>query len=291
MRLLAFQVLLLLALAPGLARAEIYRWTDARGQVHFTQNLGQVPPQHRAEAEARAKAPPKKDPIQRVQTYSVPAPAVSPRGGSAPDPSDGTVYRIQVARAGTGMLVQVRLNQSVTAPFLLDTGASDVLIPQSVADQLGLRVGPETRTKRYSTANGIVTHPVAMLRSVDLGGAVVENVPASISPDMQVGLLGLSFFNHFTYNIDAAAGVVTLRPNRLVEVGKIRGGRSEAQWRAEYRNLHARIAQLDAERARKPPNHHRELRRIAERREALEQQLALLETEADRARVPMTWRD
>jgi clan AA aspartic protease (TIGR02281 family) len=291
MRLLALQVFLLLALAPGFARAEIYRWTDAQGQMHFTQNLSQVPPQYRAEAEARAKAPQKKDSIQRVQTYAVPTPAAQPRGGSAPSAADGTVYRIRVARAGTGMLVQVRLNRSVTAPFLLDTGASDVLIPQAVADQLGLRVGPEARTKRYTTANGVVTHPIVMLRSVDLGGAVVENVPASVSPDMQVGLLGLSFFNHFTYNIDAAAGVVTLRPNRLVEVGKIRGGRSEAQWRAEYQNLHARIAQLDAERARKPTSHHRELRRIAERREELERQLALLEGEADRARVPMAWRD
>jgi len=291
MRLLTFQLLLLLALAPGLARAEIYRWTDAEGRMHFTQNLGQVPPQYRAEAEARAKAPAKKDRVQRVQTYAVPAPAAPQRVVSVPAADDGAVYRIPVARAGTGMLVQVRLNRSVTAPFLIDTGASDVLIPQSVADQLGLQVGPETRTKRYSTANGIVTQPVAMLRSVDLGGAVVENVPASISPDMRVGLLGLSFFNHFTYNIDAAEGVVTLRPNRLVEVGKIRGGRSEAQWRAEYRNLHARMVQLDAERARKPPNHHRELKRIAERREALERQLALLETEADRARVPMAWRD
>jgi clan AA aspartic protease (TIGR02281 family) len=291
MRLLTFQVLVLLAMLPSLAGAEIYRWTDAQGRMHFTQNLGQVPPQYRAEAEARAKAAPKNDPIQRVQTYSVPAPEAPPRGGSISDAAEGTVYRIQVARAGTGMLVQVRLNRSVTAPFLLDTGASDVLIPRSVADQLGLRVGPEARTKRYSTANGVVTHPVVMLRSVDLGGAVVENVPASVSPDMQVGLLGLSFFNHFTYNIDAAAGVVTLRPNRLVEVGKIRGGRSEAQWRAEYRNLRARIAQLDAERARKPSSHHRELGRIAERREELERQLALLENEADQARVPMAWRD
>ncbi len=92
---------------------------------------------------------------------------------------------------------------------------------------------------------------------------------------MRVGLLGLSFFNHFTYNVDAAAGVVTLQPNRLAEVGKIRGGRSEAQWRSEYRNLRARLAQLEAEGARKPSSHHRELKRIAARHEALERQLAL----------------
>ena len=64
---------------------------------------------------------------------------------------------------------------------------------------------------------------------------------------MEIGLLGLSFFNHFTYNVDAAAGVLTLVPNDLAESGAIRGGRSEAQWRAEYQDLRARIETVDQE--------------------------------------------
>ena len=188
------------------------------------------------------------------------------------------------------MLVNVRLNNAVTAPFLLDTGASDVLIPQSVADRLGLQIGPDTRTKRYSTANGMVEHSVVMLRSVSLGKASVENVPASVSPSMGVGLLGLSFFNHFTYNIDAAQGVVTLKPNHLAEIGGIRGGRSEAQWRSEYRNLRVRIANIGAEKARTPATHSRENRRLDARAADLERELKLLEGEADQARVPMVWR-
>ena len=39
---------------------------------------------------------------------------------------------------------------------------------------------------------------------LSLGSATVQNVPASVSPNMSVGLLGLSFFNHFTYNIDGS---------------------------------------------------------------------------------------
>ncbi len=152
-------------------------------------------------------------------------------------------------------------------------------------------MGPETRTKRYSTANGVVTHPVVMLRSVSLGGATVENVPASITPSMQVGLLGLSFFNHFTYNIDAAEGVVTLVPNELAESGRIRGGRSQAQWQAEYRNLGYRIAAVEREYAGKLESRGRERARLEAELEDLERQLAILETEADRARVPMVWRD
>ena len=282
-----WRALLIVALGSGLARAEIYQWTDSAGRVHFTQNLGQVPPRHRAAAEARANAP-RRDP---VQTYATPA-APDPGGGSAlgMQPDADETYRISVSRAGTGMLVQVLLNGSTRAPFLIDTGASDVLVPKSVADRLGLQVGPNTRTKRYSTANGVVTHPVVMLRSIALGGAVVENVPASISPNLQFGLLGLSFFNHFTYNIDAAQGVVTLKPNHLAEAGGIRGGRSEAQWRSEYRNLQMRITHIGAEKARTPSTHTRKLRRLEARAADLERERKLLEGEADQSRVPMAWR-
>ena len=290
MRQLCRLLTLAIVVAAGPAGAEIYRWTDADGRVHFTQDLSQVPSRQRAEAEARASKPSGRG---AVQTYSSPdAPSSAPasiqrRAGGGKQKA----YRIRVSRAGTSMIVQVRLNRSVTAAFLIDTGATDVLIPQAVADQLGLRVGPETRTKRYSTANGIVEHPVVMLRSVDLGGAVVENVPASISPSMNVGLLGLSYFNHFTYNVNAAKGVVTLVPNRLAESGAIRGGRSEAQWRSEFRALQSRIAYVEREYTEKPQSRSRERRRLEEQRADLERQADLLDAEADRARVPMKWRN
>jgi clan AA aspartic protease (TIGR02281 family) len=188
------------------------------------------------------------------------------------------------------MRVMARLNNAVMVPFLIDTGASDVSIPQWVADRLGLQIGPDTRTMNYRTANGVVESPVVMLRSVALGEARVENVPASVSPELPFGLLGLSFFNHFTYNIDAAEGIVTLTRNRLAESGKIRGGRSQAQWRAEYADLRWRIARVEWEYAQKAESKTRERRRLEEERANLEHQLELLEAEADQANVPMTWR-
>ena len=41
---------------------------------------------------------------------------------------------------------------------------------------------------------------------------------------LQIGLLGLSFFNRFTYQVDAANGVLTLTENDLAETGALRGG-------------------------------------------------------------------
>jgi clan AA aspartic protease (TIGR02281 family) len=273
------------------AAAEIYQWTDEKGRVHYVQDLSQVPARHRSQAELRALAP---QPAGRLQTYTnqspaAPAPDGAERRGAAGEPA--RTIRVPVARAGTGMIVKVLLDGTVTAPFLVDTGATDVLIPAKVAKQLGLEPGPETRNKSYQTANGVVTQASVMLRSVDLGGAVVENVPASISSSLGMGLLGLSFFNHFTYHIDAAAGVLTLIPNHLAETGGILGGRSEAQWRAEYQDLHARLDAVDREAARKSTSKAREIEHLEQQRAALLNDLALLDSEADRARVPMRWRD
>lgn len=277
-----------LLLGPGPAEAEIYSWTDERGRVHYTQDLSKVPARHRKAAwNGSTESTPSR--VQRFERAAPPA-AASANGGSAPAAAKTPVYRIRVARAGTSMVVNVRLNNSVTAPFILDTGASDVVIPRSVAEQLGLDLGPGVRTKRYATANGIIEQATVMLRSVQLGEAKVDDVPASISDSMRIGLLGLSFFNHFTYNVDAAEGIVTLRPNQMAASGMIRGGRSEAQWRSEFHQLNVRIEALEREYAGKTEAKARTRRRLESEIEGLQRHLATLEAEAASARVPMTWR-
>ena len=280
-----------LALLATPAAAEIYRWTDAEGRAHFTQDLSQVPAgQRSAAAEQGASSG-----AGRLQTF--PEPGTNPGGiaapgAAAPDSSPArTAYRVPVQRAGAGMLVVARVNGVHEVPFLIDTGATDVLIPRQIAERIGLEAGPDARTKRYATANGVVEHAVVMLDSVDLGGAIAREVPASIGPEMSFGLLGLSYFNRFTTHVDAAAGVVTLIPNGLSESGGIRGGRSEEQWRAEYLGLHARSERIEAEVGRTPKSHGREVERLEAERGELARQQDLLDSEANRARVPSTWRE
>lgn len=285
---LAVLGLVLLVATP--ASAEIYRWTDAQGAIHFSEDPSQIPPAYRPTARKGMASPSGAD---AVQTYSVPtaSPALRPpsallehRAG-APAP----FFRVPFQRAGTAMLVEVKLNDRLTVPIQVDTGASDVLIPRAVADALGIRIGPETRTLRYATANGYVDQAVVMLESVDLGGARVEGVPASVSPSLGIGLLGLSFFNHFTYQIDAANGVLTLQQNGLAESGLIRGGRSEAQWRAEFANIRTRIQTIGGARDGDPTSTWSE--RVDAQRAGLERQLDQLEDEADQAHVPQSWRE
>ena len=272
------------------APAEIYRWTDDQGRVHYTEDLGRVPARHRDAAKQSVGDVPGAD---RIQTFRSPPVAPVRRRGAvpaAPGLGGGRVHRIEVERAGTSLFVPVRLNGRTVAPFVLDTGASYVVIPRALADRAGIRVGRESRKLRFGTANGTVEHPVVSVDSVELGTARAEGVPAAISDTLPYGLLGLSFFHRFTYQIDAAAGVVTLIENDMAETGQIRGGRSEAQWRNEFRTARGRIAAVEAERRRTPSSHSRKFRRMDEERAALEHQLELLEGEADRARVPDAWR-
>ncbi|MCP5056805.1 MAG: DUF4124 domain-containing protein [bacterium] len=273
-------VLLALVVLASAATAEIYRWTDAQGQIHFTQDLSQVPVGQRpsARTEADAAAP------SRVQTYSKGAPAASHR--RARKPSGRGLVHIRYEQQQGAMMVMVRLNDRVTAPFVVDTGASDVTIPASVARSAGILVGPDTPTALYQTANGVVSHPIVNLDSVQVGDARVEGVRGSISDSMQIGLLGGTFFNNFTFQIDPGAQVISLRPN-----DRVRGGVSETQWRGRFAELNGKIETLEAYIA---DNHFfRESRReeLAQRLAALEDSLEELDVAADRAGVPQGWRD
>jgi clan AA aspartic protease (TIGR02281 family) len=278
---------LLACLAAAPVAAQIYRWTDEEGRLHATSDPSRVPARHRARAEADAAAPPGQDRLQRIEGPERPA----GRAARRPRPGRDAVYTIPVERAGTALRVVANVNGRANVPFLVDTGASDVVIPRAVADRLGLGITESTRTQLYQTANGIVEAPVVVLDSISLGGALAEGVPASVSDQMPVGLLGLSFFNHFSYHVDPAAGLVTLRPNQLAEEGWLRGGRSESEWRIAFSQLRQRIAGVEERMASLTPAHSRLLEELATERDRLEGQVVELEVEADRAGVPRPWRE
>jgi aspartyl protease family protein len=76
--------------------------------------------------------------------------------------------------------------------FLVDTGATDVALPGTVARQLGI-VGEATIQSH--TAGGTVSSELTRLRQVGLGDIVLMNVRASILETMEGDevLLGMSF--------------------------------------------------------------------------------------------------
>ena len=93
--------------------------------------------------------------------------------------------------------------------FLLDTGASDVVIPGPLAEQLKLTRGLPVA---YQTANGTITGYRTLLDSVGLGPLHLKQVPASINPYFQSDdiLLGMSVLKHLEFT--QRGDTLTLRP-------------------------------------------------------------------------------
>ncbi|MFP3874057.1 MAG: TIGR02281 family clan AA aspartic protease [Thiohalophilus sp.] len=87
--------------------------------------------------------------------------------------------------------------QDVT--FLLDTGATDIAIPENVASRLGLERG---RQVMFETANGRARGYATRLESVSLGHIRLTDLPASINPNVGHDeiLLGMSFLRQLEIN-------------------------------------------------------------------------------------------
>lgn len=80
--------------------------------------------------------------------------------------------------------------------FLVDTGATGVSIPGSVAKKLDLKPGLQYPV---STANGTIMVRDTRIERLSIGQIQRENVRASINSSMEgeVGLLGMTFLRHF----------------------------------------------------------------------------------------------
>jgi aspartyl protease family protein len=81
--------------------------------------------------------------------------------------------------------------------FIVDTGASHIALRESDAARLGIRPIPRDYTVKVNTANGVGRAARVELRSVEIGGIVVRDLPAFVHPDeaLSVNLLGMSFLS------------------------------------------------------------------------------------------------
>jgi aspartyl protease family protein len=89
--------------------------------------------------------------------------------------------------------------------FLIDTGASVVVLTADGAASLGLHPGSSEYRVTLKTANGVVHAAPTTLDMVEIGGIMVRDVPAVVMPDgvLTENLLGMSFLSrlrHFEYS-------------------------------------------------------------------------------------------
>ena len=83
---------------------------------------------------------------------------------------------------------RVEIN-NINAPFLIDTGATMVVVPERVAQQAGLQPGKPIQA---STAGGQVIHHLTVIDTLKIGNAQILNVPAAINPFNDEILIGMS---------------------------------------------------------------------------------------------------
>ena len=287
-RLLLAAPLLVLAL-PAAAPAEIYKWVDAEGRLHYTTDLSKVPARQRLRSEQGAREREASDAVQRTTSRRRPAPARRASSYGRTSQAEKKTYTIRIPPGGRNLPVMVELNDSVMAPFIIDTGATHVAVPRKFVEELGIETDENTPTQTYHTANGVIESQLVTLDSVSIGGARVEDVQASVSDSLPIGLLGLSYFNHFEYRVDSARGLVHLTP---IDQGgdAVRGGRTEAQWRGLFTKLRKQLQSIQEEIERTPASRSRKLARLGSQRASTLERLAEAEAEADHTKVPFAWR-
>jgi aspartyl protease family protein len=82
---------------------------------------------------------------------------------------------------------------------MLDTGATNVAVPEALAQKIGLRRGP---SQQILTANGIATAYATEIQSLHIGSIELNNVKASVTPSMQGEsiLLGMSALKRIDFS-------------------------------------------------------------------------------------------
>jgi len=86
--------------------------------------------------------------------------------------------------------------QGTRVVFLVDTGASDVVLSRDDAVRVGFRPERLNYTQRYMTANGPIFGAPIRIEWMTVGGIDIGNVAASVpDTDLSTSLLGMSFLN------------------------------------------------------------------------------------------------
>jgi aspartyl protease family protein len=118
--------------------------------------------------------------------------------------------RIVVPRSRDGhYYLTLRINDTPVR-FVVDTGASDIVLSHSDAERVGLDLADLAYVGRARTANGEVRTAPVRLDTIEAGSIADRNVPAWVnSGDMDDSLLGMSYLQRWD-SIEIRGGELVL---------------------------------------------------------------------------------
>lgn len=106
---------------------------------------------------------------------------------------------IRLARAADGHFRAELTVNGVAVDFLVDTGATEMVLSQRDAARVGLDPSGLAYTRRAQTANGTVSGAPVSLERVVFAGMTDSNVPAVVNGGrLNTSLLGMSYLNRFS---------------------------------------------------------------------------------------------
>lgn len=107
---------------------------------------------------------------------------------------NGEQLEVILQRNSQGHFVASGLLNNRSVVFMVDTGATDVVIGEAAAKRAGLTRG---QGGFASTANGVITVYDTNIKTLQIGDITLHDVSASINPHMDddIALLGMSFLS------------------------------------------------------------------------------------------------
>ena len=141
--------------------------------------------------------------------------ANNPNGNPASTETRDGAVQLVLQRNRAGHYVMSGSINGVNVDFILDTGATDVVIPRAIAEQAGLQRGYATQAM---SANGLVTVYGTRIKSLMLGKAIeLNDVRASINPSMddRLVLLGMSALRQIEFTQRGDQLTLRYHPDQL----------------------------------------------------------------------------
>ncbi len=127
------------------------------------------------------------------------------------DSGSGSGRKLRIPAASNGQFYVEAQVDGKTIPFLVDTGASDVVLTREDASRLGFSPGDLDYTMRYQTANGVIRAAPVTLRKIKIRRLALYNIDATVNESpMAISLLGMGFLNELR-SYDVKNDTLTMR--------------------------------------------------------------------------------
>ena len=158
---------------------------------------------------------------------------------------EARAVEIPLEKHGGVYTVPVRINGAITLPFILDSGASEVVIPVDVVLTL-VRAGTIRNSdflpgKTFTLADGSkLKSPQFIIRELEFGGIKILNVPGSVAPAAGDLLLGQSLLERLdSWALDNRRHFLVI--NQQLKTGTSAGAHGICEQLGRPLNVTARI--------------------------------------------------